>query len=170
LPLRRELNHFSEVEWLKFLKLDFMKDELDKNKKKVGRKPKADKAKYKYAFRLSKVENAKFLALFDQSRLSNKAEFAKRCIFDNEIKVIYYNKRVYDFYMKLTHFYSQLRAIETNYNQVVKILYRHFHERKAAAFLYKLEKQTIELAILTKEITDKIHSLEDKHITKGTLK
>lgn len=147
-----------------------MKDELDKNKKKVGRKPKLDKAKYKYAFRLSDVENTNFLALFDQSRLSNKAEFAKRCIFDNEIKVVYYNKNVHDFYMKLTHFYSQFRAIETNYNQVVKILYRHFPERKAAAFLYKLEKQTIELAILTKEITDKIQSLEGKHITKGTLK
>jgi len=46
-----------------------MKDDLNKNKKKVGRKPKLDKAKYKYAFRLSEVENAKFLALFDQSRL-----------------------------------------------------------------------------------------------------
>lgn len=147
-----------------------MKDELNKNKKKVGRKPKLDKAKYKYAFRLSEVENAKFLALFDQSRLSNKAGFVKKCIFDNEIKVIYYNKSVYDFYMKLTHFYSQFRAIETNYNQVVKILYRRFPERKAAAFLYRLEKQTIELAILTKEITDKIQSLEGKHITKGTLK
>lgn len=147
-----------------------MKDELDKNKKKVGRKPKLDKAKYKYAFRLSEVENAKFLALFDQSRLSNKAEFAKRCIFDNEIKVIYYNKSVHDFYMKLTHFYSQFRGIETNYNQVVKILYRHFPERKAAAFLYKLEKQTIELAMLIKEITDKIQSMEGKHISKITLK
>jgi len=52
----------------------------------------------------------------------------------------------------------------------VKILYRHFPERKAASFLYKLEKQTIELAILTKEITDKIQSLEGSHITKGTLK
>ena len=147
-----------------------MEDELDKNKKKVGRKPKLDKAKYKYAFRLSEVENAKFLALFDQSRLSNKAEFAKRCIFDNEIKVIYYNKSVHDFYMKLTHFYSQFRAIETNYDQVVKILYRYFTGRKAAAFLYKLENQTIELAILTKKIKDKIQSLEGKHITKGTLK
>jgi hypothetical protein len=146
-----------------------MKDELNKNRKKVGRKPKADKAKYKYAFRLSDVENAKFLALFDQSRLSNKTEFAKRCVFDNEIRVIYYNKSVYDFYMKLTHFYSQFRAIETNYNQVVKILYRHFPERKAAAFLYKLEKQTIELAMLTREITDKIQSLEGKHITKVIL-
>ena len=147
-----------------------MKDELNKNKRKVGRKPKLDKAKYKYAFRLTEVENAKFLALFDQSRLSNNAEFARKCIFDNQIKVFFYNKSVYDFYMKLTHFYSQFRAIETNYNQVVKILYRHFPEIKAAAFLYKLEKQTIELAILTKEITDKIHSLEDRHFTKGILK
>lgn len=147
-----------------------MNNELSKNKKKVGRKPKADKAKYKYAFRLSEVKNAKFLALFDQSELSNKAEFSKRCVFHNEIKVTYYNKSVYDFYMKLTHFYSQFRAIETNYNQIVKILYRHFPERKAATYLYKLENQTIELAKLIKEITSKIQTLEDRYITKEILK
>lgn len=115
-------------------KLDYMNNESSKNKKKVGRKPKIDKAIYKYAFRLTEVENAKFLSLFDQSELSNKAEFSKRCIFDNEIKVMYYNKSVHDFYMKLTHFYSQFRAIETNYNQIVKILYRHFPERKLLLF------------------------------------
>src|SRR5690606_17899887 len=131
----------------------FMKNELNKKGKKVGRKPKADKAKYKYAFRLTEVENAKFLALFDQSGLSNKAEFARKFIFENEIKILYYNKGAHDFYMKLTHFYSQFRAVGTNYNQVVKILYRHFSEKKAAAYLYKLENQTIQLAKLIKEIT-----------------
>lgn len=117
-------------------------------------------------FRLTAKENAKFLALYDQSGISNRAEFVRKTIFEKDIKIIYYNKSVYDFYMKLTHFYSQFRAVGTNYNQVVKILYRHFPERKAAAYLYKLEKQTIELAKLTKEITDKIQSLEGKHISK----
>lgn len=143
-----------------------MENELNRNKKKVGRKPKISKAKHKYMFRLTAKENAKFLALYDQSGISNRAEFVRKTIFEKDIKIIYYNKSVYDFYMKLTHFYSQFRAVGTNYNQVVKILYRHFPERKAAAYLYKLEKQTIELAKLTKEITDKIQSLEGKHISK----
>lgn len=143
-----------------------MENELDKNKKKVGRKPKKVKAKHKYMFRLTAEENAKFLALYDQSGISNRAEFVRKTIFKKDIKIICYNKSVCDFYMKLTHFYSQFRAVGTNYNQVVKILYRHFSERKAAAYLYKLEKQTIELAKLTKEVTDKIQSLEGKHISK----
>lgn len=71
--------------------------------------------------------------------------------------------------MKLTHFYSQFRAIATNYDQVVKILYRHFPERKAASSLYKLEKQTIELAEFIKEITDKIQKLENKYISEGVI-
>ncbi len=146
-----------------------MENELNNNKKKVGRKLKAVKAKHKYMFRLTAEENAKFLALYDQSGISNRAEFVRKPIFEKDIKIIYYNKSVYDFYMKLTHFYSQFRAVGTNYNQVVKILYRNFSERKAAAYLYKLEKQTIELAKLTKEITDKIQSLEGKHISKEVI-
>jgi hypothetical protein len=154
---------------VEILKWILMENELNKSKKKVGRKPKTVKAKHKYMFRLTAEENAKFFALYDQSRISNRAEFVRKTIFEKDIKIIYYNKSVYDFYMKLTHFYSQFRAVGTNYNQVVKILYRHFSERKVAAYLYKLEKQTRELAKLTKEITDKIQSLEGKHISKEVI-
>lgn len=169
LPLRRGPNHFSEVEWLKSLNLIFMDRERNKNRKKVGRKPKADKAKYKYAFRLTEVENAKFLALFDQSGLPNKAAFAKKSILENEIKVVYYDMGIMNFYTRLTNFYSLFRAVGTNYNQVVKILYRHFPEKKAAAYLYPLEKQTAELAKLFRLITVKIQVLEGKHVAEGVI-
>jgi len=169
LPLRRGLNHFSEVEWLKSLNLIFMDRERNKNRKKVGRKPKADKAKYKYAFRLTEVENAKFLALFDQSGMSNKAEFVRKAIFENDLKMVYYDMGVLNFYTRLTNFYSLFRSVGTNYNQVVKILYRHFPEKKAAACLYRLEKRTAELAELFKLITAKIQELEGKHITEGVI-
>jgi len=147
-----------------------MENELNKNKKKVGRKPKKIKAKHKYMFRLTAEENAKFLALYDQSGISNRAEFVRKTIFEKDIKIIYYNKSVCDFYMKLTHFYSQFRAVGTNYNQVVKILYRHFSNKKAAAYLYKLENQTIQLAKLIKKITNKTQMLEEKYLSRTTLK
>lgn len=145
-------------------------EDMNRKQNKVGRKPKTVKAKHKYMFRLTAEENAKFLAIYDQSGISNRAEFVRKTIFEKDIKIIYYNKSVYDFYMKLTHFYSQFRVVGTNYNQVVKILYRHFSEIKAAVYLYKLENQTIQLAKLIKRITDKIQSLEGKHISKGILK
>ncbi|MCR6510035.1 hypothetical protein M1B78_18280, partial [Bacteroides sp. KH569_7] len=40
----------------------------------------------------------------------------------------------------------------TNYNQVVKELRIHFSEKKAMALLYKLEKHTIDLVKLSREI------------------
>ena len=112
------------------------------------------------------MENAKFLALFDQSRAPKKAAFAKKAVFENYIKVVYYDTRILNFYTRLTNFYSQFRVVGTIYNQVVKILYRHFSERKAAAYLYRLEKGMAELAKLFKEVTEKRQELEGNHIAK----
>ena len=44
--------------------------------------------------------------------------------------------------MRLTTFHSQFRAIGTNYNQCVRALKSNFSEKKALAFLYKLERHT----------------------------
>jgi hypothetical protein len=35
--------------------------------------------------------------------------------------------------MRLTSFHSQFRSIGVNYNQIVKLLYKNFSEKKAAA-------------------------------------
>ncbi len=64
---------------------------------------------------------------------------------------------------------SLFRSVGTNHNQVVKILYRHFPERKAAASLFRLEKQTAELAEMFRDVTAKIQELEGKHITEGVI-
>jgi len=88
------------------------------------------------------------------------------CIFQKGIKTIKIDKATMDYYMRLTSFYSQFRAIGVNYNQVVKILYQKFSEKKASAYLYKLEKQTIELAILSKKIIQLTEEFEIKHLKK----
>lgn len=98
--------------------------------------------------------------------MSNKADFVRKAIFENDLKVVYYDVGIMNFHMRLTNFYSRFRSVGTNYNQVVKILYRHFPERKAAAYLYRLEKRTAELAQLFSEVTAKIQEFEGKHITK----
>jgi hypothetical protein len=69
--------------------------------------------------------------------------------------------------MRLTTLYGQFRAVGVNYNQIVKILYRNFSEKKAAAYLFKLEKQTIELAQLCRAITQLTEEFELKHLKKG---
>ena len=69
-----------------------------------------------------------------------------------------------DYYMRLTTLYGQFRSVGVNYNQIVKILYRNFSEKKAAAYLFKLEKQTIELAQLCRDIAQLTEEFELKHL------
>lgn len=100
------------------------------------------------------------------------AHFMTACIFQKGIKTIKIDKATIDYYMRLTSFYNQFRAIGVNYNQVVKILYQKFSEKKASAYLYKLEKQTIELAVLSKKIIQltkefEINILKDKYFNKA---
>lgn len=141
-------------------------EEMNKKKNKGGRKPKLNPAKNRYMFRLTDEENAKFLALFDQSGMDNKAKFIVSLLFGKEMKTVKIDKGTVDFYMRLTSFHSQYRSIGVNYNQIVKLLYRHFSERKAAAFLYKLEKQTTEMAILCQKIIQITEEFEARYLKK----
>ncbi|MCY0976852.1 conjugal transfer protein MobA [Chryseobacterium wangxinyae] len=130
-------------------------DDHHKNyKNKGGRKPKSKPSIHRHVFRLNDEENDQLMMLFEESGLSNKAKFIVSVLFSKEIKTVKIDKGAMDFYMRLTSFYSQFRAIGVNYNQVVKLLHTTFSDRKAAAFLYKLEKQTIELAVLCKKIME----------------
>ena len=68
--------------------------------------------------------------------------------------------------MRLTTLFGQFRGVGTNYNQVVKILYRNFSEKKASAYLYKLEKQTAEMAVLCQKIIGLTEEFEAKYLKK----
>ncbi len=141
-------------------------EEMNKKKNKGGRKPKLNPAQNRYMFRLTDEENAKFLALFDQSGMDNKAKFIVSLLFGKEMKTVKIDKGTVDFYMRLTSFHSQYRSIGVNYNQIVKLLYRHFSERKAAAFLYKLEKQTAEMVQLFKKVVELTEEFDRNHLEK----
>ena len=82
------------------------------------------------------------------------------------MKSVKIDKGTVDFYMRLTSFHSQFRSVGVNYNQVVKLLYKYFSEKKAAAFLYKLEKQTAEMAMLCQKIIQLTEEFETKYLKK----
>ena len=90
-------------------------------------------------------------------------------LFSKEIKSVKIGKLVKDFYIKLTELYGQFRAVGVNYNQIVKILYRNFSEKKAAAYLFKLEQQTAQMVAICKEIMALSQQLE-QHITEKNKK
>ncbi|MCY1662627.1 conjugal transfer protein MobA [Chryseobacterium sp. SL1] len=134
--------------------------------RKSGRKPKKDPATFRYSISLNAEENSRFLSLFESSGMKIMAHFITACIFQKTIKTVKIDKAAIDYHIRLTNFYGQFRAIGTNYNQVVKLLYRNFSEKKAAAYLFKLEKQTAEMAKLIREVIELTQELEEKHLKK----
>lgn len=143
-----------------------MEDNNRKQLRKSGRPLKKDPVKFRYTVSFNEEEHARFLTLFEQSGMQIKAHFITSCIFEKTVKTIQFDKGTSDFYMRLTSFHSQFRSVGINYNQIVKLLYRHFSEKKAAAFLYKLEKQTVELADLCKKVIKISEEFDVKYLEK----
>jgi hypothetical protein len=143
-----------------------MNENSNKKQNKGGRKPKDNPSTHRHVFRLTSEENAKLLSLFEASGMTNKAKFIISQLFGREIKTVKIDKGTIDFYMRLTSFHSQFRSVGVNYNQIVKLLYSHFSEKKASAYLYKLEKQTAEFAVLCQKIIQLTEELEAKYLIK----
>ena len=139
----------------------------NKKQKQVGRKPKADPCRHRYSFNLNNTENAQFLSLFDASGLKEKAHFITACVFNRELKVVKIDKAAMDYYMRLTTFHSQFRAIGNNYNQVTKAIKTVFTDKKALAFLYKLEKATQELVAINRQIIQLTEEFERKYLNRN---
>ncbi len=116
---------------------------------------------FRYSISFNAIDHARFLALFDQSGMRTKAHFITARIFGEPFKVIKIDKGAVEYYTRLTALYSQYRGIAVNYNQVVKALNTIFQRRKLS-FLYKLEKATIELADLNRQIIELTREFETR--------
>ena len=131
-----------------------------------GRKPKADPATFRYSISFNEAQHNEFLSRFEQSGLKVKAHFITSCIFDRALKVVQIDKAAMDYYMRLTTFHAQFRAIGINYNQVTKAIKAAFTEKKALAFLYKLEKATLDLVAIHKKVMDLTDEFERRWLQK----
>jgi hypothetical protein len=144
-----------------------MNESNNTQSKKSGRNPKKDPAVFRHSISLSAEENARFLSLFEQSEMNTMAHFITACIFQKTIKTIKVDKATMDYYMRLTTLYGQFRSVGVNYNQIVKLLYRNFSQKKASAYLYKLEKHTTEMAGLCQQIIKLTAEFETKYLKKS---
>ena len=133
---------------------------------KGGRPPKTDPCRHRYSIKLDDVDNARFLTMVDKTGWTGKAKFIKSVLFTKEIKYVKYDMAAIEYYMRLTNFHSQYRAIGVNYNQVVAHLKATFSEKMALAFLYKLEKATKELVATNQRIENLTKEFEEKYLTK----
>jgi hypothetical protein len=138
----------------------------NRKKHKGGRKQKANPRKHRYSFNLNDEDNARFFSSFEASGMEVKAHFITACVFEKPVKVVKIDKGTMDFYMRLTNFYGQFRAIGVNYNQVTKAIKNNFSEKKALAFLNQLEKATLELVAINKQVMDLTREFEDQWLQK----
>ena len=141
------------------------------NKRKIiksGRKPKLNPSIHRHVFRLNDLENEKLLSLYQESGMNNKAKFIVCRLLEREVRTVKIDVATMEYHTQLTKFYNQFRAVGVNYNQIVKILNRNFSEKKAAAYLAKLEKYTVDMAELCQKIVELTLEFEAKHVTIST--
>ncbi|WP_305140743.1 conjugal transfer protein MobA, partial [Alistipes finegoldii] len=119
-----------------------------------GRNPKLNPKTHCVMVRFDDVEWNRFLTMYEESQVYAKAVFLKAHFFGQKFKVMKVDKTMLDYCTKLSDFHAQFQAIGTNYNQVVKELRIHFSENKAMMLLYKLEKCTIDLVKVSREIVE----------------
>ena len=143
-----------------------MNEEKKSQSRKAGRKPKDNPAVFRYSVSFNEAEHARFLSLFEKSGMKIKAHFITSFIFDKPVTVVKVDKAAMDYYMRLTTFYGQFRAIGVNYNQVTKAIKGAFSEKKALAFLYRLEKATLELVAINKRIIELTDEFERRWLQK----
>ena len=137
---------------------------MNGKKRNVGGKPpKPDKASHQVMVRFNDEEYARFLAMYEQSGVYAKAVFIKARVFGAEFRVL-----KVDNYTRLSSLHAQYRAVGVNYNQTVKELKSRFSEKKAMALLYKLEKMTVELAGLSRQILALTHEFQQQWLPKLT--
>ena len=136
---------------------------MKEKRNKTGRNPKLDPAVFRYTVRFNEEEHNRFLAMFEKSGVYAKSVFLKAHFFGQPFKVLKVDKTLVDYYTKLSDFHAQFRAIGTNYNQCVRALKSNFSEKKALAFLYKLERHTLELVELSKRISALVEEFRSKY-------
>ena len=85
-------------------------------KRHVGRPLKKEKANHCCMVRFTDTEFARFLTLYEQSGVPNKALFIKARVFDETFRVIKVDRSLLDYYQKLTNLYGQFRSVGVNYN------------------------------------------------------
>ncbi len=133
-------------------------------RRKVGRKPKAKPEKYRYVVRMDEDENRQFKLMFQKSEAVHHSKFIKSVLLNQTIKIIKIDPATTDFYIRLTNFYHQFQAIGNNYNQVVKAVKTNFGDKRAFVLLRKLEKETVELVIVSRQIVALINEYKEKYL------
>lgn len=117
-----------------------------------GRPPKIRATAFRCSVNFTAAEKATLLAMQEKSGVESLSAFIKRQLFGKPFKVFVVDENTRIFIDRLSSFNAQYRTLGVEYDEVVRMLRRNFTEKKAMKALYNLERTTIELIKLNREI------------------
>jgi hypothetical protein len=131
-------------------------------KKKRGRKPKANPKVHNLMIRLNDKERQYFLTMFDRSEKPSYSAFMADCVLNRPLKIVEINKSTIDFVILLNRFFAQYRAVKTNFNQMFDALARNFGKMNALEMIQIVAQSTGKFGLAEKEFNAIVTQLRAK--------
>lgn len=125
---------------------------MKQNFSRGGRPPKIEATAFRCSVNFTAAEKASLLTMQERSGVESLSAFIKMQLFGKPFKVFVVDENTRVFIDRLSAFNAQYRTIGVEYDEVVRMLRQNFNEKKAMKALYNLEKITVELVKLNREI------------------
>ncbi|MBD5188327.1 MAG: hypothetical protein HDS96_04345 [Bacteroidales bacterium] len=125
---------------------------MAENFNKGGRPHVANACTHNVMVRFDDLEWDSFIGMMEKANQDVKATFIKQLVFSRPFRVLKTDRSLAVFCAKLSEFFAQFRTVGVNYDLVVKELKSGFSENKAMTMLYKLEKATLEMTSVMREV------------------
>lgn len=125
---------------------------MKQNAKKSGRPPKAEPTTFRCSVNFTAVDEAKLPITHGQSGIQSLSAFIKMQLFGKTFKVHYIDDNMRIFIDKFSSLQAHYRTISIEYSNLILLIRQNITDKKAMSALYKLEKITIDLIKLNREI------------------
>ena len=125
---------------------------MKQNFSRGGRPHKIEATAFRCSVNFTAAEKASLLTMQERSGVESLSAFIKMQLFGKPFKVFVVDENTRVFIDRLSAFNAQYRTIGVEYDDVVRMLRQNFTEKKAMKALYNLEKITVELVKLNREI------------------
>ena len=141
---------------------------MNRNNYRGGRHKKADPSTaFRCSVNFTASEQSQLLAMQQQSGIESLSAFIKMQIFGKPFKVHVVDDNSRIFIDRLSNMNNHYREIRISYNLLLTTLRENFNEKKAMAALYKIEKMTIELVKLNREIVALAKDFDERWLRKS---
>ncbi len=127
---------------------------MAENINRGGRPPVPNKCSHCVKVRFDDLEWDSFIGMMEKAGQDVKATFIKQLVFSRPFKVLTTDRSLAVYCARLSEFFTQFRTIGVNYDLTVRELKAGFTEKKAMALLYRLEKATIEMTGVMRQVME----------------